>query len=88
MALLAIYSRSTYTVDIVKKMNKTGAKTIPIDELHAICRDCAMSNGARCPYDEYVCTVWFDICGICNLEKACCSIRDWSWPGKHWNWVD
>lgn len=57
---------------------KIGA-AIRLDD--AICRDCAMANGATWP-DGHVATSWSGECSVCGKETGCCATSDWNWP-KH-----
>jgi hypothetical protein len=53
-----------------------------------ICKDCALKNGAKWPYDDYICTMWHGKCDVCQEHRVCSAIRDWKWPDKKWEWID
>ncbi|MES2409021.1 MAG: hypothetical protein V4509_01830 [Patescibacteria group bacterium] len=69
------------------KKSKSDVDISP-SECYAICSNCAKSNEGKWPYDDYVCTQWFDDCQICKQHVACCSGRDYSWPDHKFIWSD
>lgn len=46
---------------------------------NAICRECALGNGAEAPAG-HVCTFWEAVCRVCGHKKAVSCVSDWNWP--------
>lgn len=47
----------------------------------AICSECAMAGGAEWPRG-HIATFWMGKCSRCELERACCCVTDYDWPGR------
>lgn len=50
-----------------------------IDDLGAICNQCAEKYGCQWPYG-HVATMWSGTCPYCKKEKGLVSTGDWDWP--------